>query len=215
MSETTTQDVPLKDRIAANPQPALVWAAIGAVLIALEFGALVQAAGAVVGAILGLVGQAEAAKAIVAFGESIPTLLSRTTIPNGGYYDGTAWQETFLGLEPGVAWAIRVVLVYAYAAVFIAWLINGYFRFREHYRETDWTPRDDIVNRFSRHTWGKFGFAVVAFFVVMAVFAPALGPTTVDKNIQNPYSNEVQYWERLPVPNGWRASSPGTRRLVK
>jgi peptide/nickel transport system permease protein len=36
---------------------------------------------------------------------------------------------------------------------------------------------------------------MVAFFVVMAVFAPALGPTTVDQNIQNPYSNEIQFWD--------------------
>lgn len=195
MSETTTADVPLKDRIAANPQPALVWAAVGVVLVGVEFGALVQAVGALISGALALLGQPEAGNALVAFGDAIPTLLSRDVIPNGGYYDGTAWQGTFLGLEPGVAWGIRVGLIYVYSALVIGWLVSGYFRYREHYRETDWTPRDDIVNRFSRHTWGKFGFVMVAFFVVMAVFAPALGPTTVDQNIQNPYSNEIQFWD--------------------
>ncbi|SEK99241.1 ABC transporter permease [Haloferax larsenii] len=195
MIENENPDSRLTERIADNPRPALVWAAIGAVLILPELGALVQTAGALVSAVLGAFGQAELGSSIVAFGEQIPTLLSRDVIPNSGYYDGTTWQETFLGLEPGVAWGIRVALVYLYSAAFIGWLVNGYFRYREYYREADWTPGDDIINRFSRHSWGKFGFAVVAIFLVMAVFAPALGPTTVDKNIRDPYSYEMSYWD--------------------
>ncbi|AFK17804.1 ABC transporter permease [Haloferax mediterranei ATCC 33500] len=195
MIENQNQDSKLTDRIAANPRPALVWAAIGVVLILPEVGALVQAVGGLLSAVLGVLGQAEVAASIKAFGDQIPTLLSRDVIGNSGHYNGTTWEGNFLGLEPGIAWFIRVALVYAYSAVFIGWLINGYFRYREHYREADWTPGDDIVNRFRRHSWGKFGFVVVAIFLVMAVFAPAIGPTTVDKNIRNPYSNEITYWD--------------------
>ena len=37
--------------------------------------------------------------------------------------------------------------------------------------------------------------AIVFMFVVMAIFAPAMGPTTVEQNIQDPYSFNVQYWD--------------------
>jgi peptide/nickel transport system permease protein len=195
MIENQSHDSKLIDRITANPRPALVWATIGVILVLPEAGALVQLVGALLSTVFGIIGQPEIGAGIVAFGEQIPTLLSRDVIPNSGYYDGTGWQETFFGLEPAFAWFIRVVLVYAYATAFIAWLISGYFRYRNYYREADWTPGDDIVNRFRRHSWGKFGFVVVALFLVMAVFAPALGPTTVDKNIRNPYSNELSYWD--------------------
>ncbi|MFC6723966.1 ABC transporter permease [Halobium palmae] len=195
MSDADTTDRSLTDRIAANPRPALVWAAVGIVLVALEFGALVNLVASLSGAVLGLLDFAGAAAALRGVADAVPTLLSRDVIPNAGYYDGNGYQGTFLGLEPAVAWAVRVTLVYLYAAAFIGWVVNGYFRYREHYREADWTPGDDMVNRFRRHTWGKFGFAMVAIFLVMAVFAPALGPTTVDTNIRNPYSHDIQYWD--------------------
>ena len=67
--------------------------------------------------------------------------------------------------------------------------------FREHYREADWTPRDDTVNRFREHYWGLFGLAIVFAFVVMAVWAPVLGPVTAQENIYSPYENEIQYVE--------------------
>jgi len=125
---------------------------------------------------------------------SLPTLLSRETIPNAGYWNGTRWVDTFLGLSPAVSWAIRVLLVYAYAFAFAGWAIVGYRIYRRHYRVADWTPRDDVVDRFRGHSWGKFGLLVVFLFVVMAIFAPTLGPTTVDTNMRNSYSHEMQYW---------------------
>ncbi|MFB6127479.1 MAG: ABC transporter permease [Halolamina sp.] len=125
---------------------------------------------------------------------SIPTLLSRELIPNTGYYDGSGYVGTFLGLSPMVAWGIRVGLIYAYAFGLAAWAWVGYDWYRRHYRVADWTPRDDIVDRLRSHKWGLFGLVVVFMFLVMAIFAPAMGPTTVERNIQNPYGHEVTYY---------------------
>ena len=50
-------------------------------------------------------------------------------------------------------------------------------------------------DRLRSHTWGLFGLTVVFMFVVMAVFAPALGPTTVDKNMRNSYTEEITYYD--------------------
>lgn len=154
MIENQNQDSKLTDRIAANPAPRScgplsVWS------LSSRSGCTRQAVGGLLSAVLGVLGQAEVAASIKAFGDQIPTLLSRDVIGNSGHYNGTTWEGNFLGLEPGIAWFIRVALVYAYSAVFIGWLINGYFRYREHYREADWTPGDDIVNRFRRHSWGS------------------------------------------------------------
>jgi peptide/nickel transport system permease protein len=88
-----------------------------------------------------------------------------------------------------------VTLVHAYAVAFAAWLYAGYRTYRDEYRAADWTPRDDVVDRFTSHGWGLFGLVVVFMFVVMAVFAPALGPTTVDENMRNSYENEFTYWD--------------------
>ena len=65
--------------------------------------------------------------------------------------------------------------------------------FRENYRYADWTPRDDVVNRLRRHRWGQFGFIIVFMFLTMAIFAPALGPTTVEANIESPYEHSITY----------------------
>jgi peptide/nickel transport system permease protein len=125
-----------------------------------------------------------------------PTLLTRELIPNQGYQvPGEGWQGTFLGLSPAVAWAIRFSLVYVYAAVFLWWCWRGYRTFRRHYRVADWTPRDDIVDRFSTHYWGLFGLFVVFAFVVFALFAPTVGPATMDANLANPYSNYINYYD--------------------
>jgi peptide/nickel transport system permease protein len=51
-----------------------------------------------------------------------------------------------------------------------------------------------MVDRFLSHKWGLFGAAIVFFFVVMAVFAPTLGPTTVEQNMRNSYGFEMSYW---------------------
>lgn len=126
---------------------------------------------------------------------SLQTLTQRETIPNQGYQnpDGDGWVGTFMGLSPAWAWGIRVVVIYVYAFVFAAWLWKGYEIFREHYREADWTPRDDSVNRFRTHYWGIFGLAVVFAFVVMAIFAPSLGPVPAEANLYQPYEHEFEY----------------------
>jgi len=185
--------------------PLLVWLVAGVALLALEAGAL---AAFVLGlladtlsAVVSLAGVSSAAPAVdalagaTAAAESVPTLLSRETIPNEGYWNGDRWVNTFLGLEPAYAWLIRATLVYVYAGTCAAWAVAGYRLYRREIRSLAWTPRDDMVDRFRSHTWGKFGLLVVFMFVVMAVFAPALGPTTVDKNMRNSYSNEFTYWD--------------------
>ncbi|AEH38543.1 ABC transporter permease [Halopiger xanaduensis] len=125
---------------------------------------------------------------------SIPTLTSREVIPNQGYRTpGGGWEGTFLGLSPAVAWGIRVLLVYGYALAMLAWLWKGYNVFRDHYRQADWTPRDDTLNRFSNHLWGIFGFVVVFLFIVTALWAPAVSTVTAEQNIYTPYAYEIQY----------------------
>ncbi|GGL47234.1 ABC transporter permease [Halocalculus aciditolerans] len=198
MSDTQTNETkPLRQRIAENPRPAAIWAAIGAVLIGVELGALLQAVVAVLDAFLNLIPGVtpEMVASIDSAFAAIPTLLSRDVIPNQGYWNGQQYVGTFFHLSPATAWAIRVVLVYAYAAVFLYWCWDGYKRYRAHYRDVDWTPRDDVVDRFSRHSWGKFGMVVVVFFLVMAVFAPTLGTTTAEENIMRPYSHSFNYWD--------------------
>ncbi|UTF52937.1 ABC transporter permease [Natronosalvus rutilus] len=126
---------------------------------------------------------------------SLGAVTSPETIPNQGYRspDGSGWEGTFMGLSPAWAWALRVAVVYVYAFVTFAWLWKGYTIFREHYREADWTPRDDSINRFRNHYWGIFGLIVVFMFVVMALWAPALGPVGPQENIYSPYGHEFQY----------------------
>lgn len=124
----------------------------------------------------------------------LPTLLSRQTLPNQGYQPSPGrWQGTFLGLSPAAAWGLRVLLIYAYAGLWLVWGWWGLRTFVRHYRRPDWTPTDDILATLRWHRWGQFGFVVVFLFVVMAVFAPALGPTTVEQNIEQPYSYSVKY----------------------
>ncbi|WP_254840653.1 ABC transporter permease [Natronomonas marina] len=178
------------DRSAAQEEileRGIIAAVIGvftALVVLTPFGAVFDAA---LGALAGL-GDAVA---------QLPSVTSREVIPNQGYRDpnGSGWEGTFLGLSPAWAWALRVFVVYAYAFLVLAWVWKGYNVFRDHYREADWTPRDDTVNRFRGHYWGLFGFAIIFAFVVMALWAPALGPATAQENIYNPYEHEVQYVE--------------------
>ncbi len=194
-------DEPLRDRIAANPRPAALWAAGFAVLVALQFSAIANFVVNTLpwGLLLGALPSIPGAGALNAVGQwfaDLPMLLSRETIPNEGYYvPGEGWQGTFLGLSPAIAWAIRVALVYAYAAVFVAWIWYAYVLFRRHYRYADWTPRDDIVSRLRGHTWGQFGIVVVLAFLVLALFAPALATAPVEQNIENPYSHTIEYYD--------------------
>ncbi|MGM0398877.1 MAG: ABC transporter permease [Halobacteriota archaeon] len=202
MSELSPRDTedeePLRDRIAANPRPAAIWAGVMGALLVVEAGALVhmffEGLAIVLGGLPGEPAVALAESAMAAASE-IPTLLSRELIPNQGYHDGSQWVGTFMGLSPGVSWAIRASLTTAYGFVFIWWLWRGYRVYRTHYRYADWTPRDDQFDRFSRHSWGKFGLVVVILFVIMAVFAPTLGPTTLEQNITSPYSHSVETWD--------------------
>ncbi|WP_135807191.1 ABC transporter permease [Halorussus marinus] len=173
------EEATLLERIQDDPGPAMRWLAGALLLFALE-------AGAVVNFVTGLFGP----------GMELPTLLSRELIPNNGFQTPAGvWKETFLGLSPAVAWGIRVALVYVYAIVCTWWLWRGYLVFREHYRYADWTPRDDMIDRLRGHRWGQFGAVIVFAFVIMAMFAPALGPTTVERTIQDPYSYTVDYYD--------------------
>jgi len=226
MSEHTTEtaDVSLRDRVKQNPSPALRWCAVAAVLLLVQAGALFGAMmelppwEALADRLFGLplVALLEpAAAAVAGVGDrlaEIPTLLSRELIPNRGHrvpggptFDTTVagfrivawqWKGTFLGLPAAVAWAIRVVAVYLYAFVWLAWLWKGYLVFREHYRYANWTPTDDVIDRMRTHRWGQFGFIVITLFIVMAMFAPALGPTTVEENIKYPYNYETEYLDK-------------------
>ncbi|MFC4450550.1 ABC transporter permease [Halorussus aquaticus] len=172
------EDVSIAARIKENPGPALGWMVGALLLFALE-------AGAVVHFVTSLLGNPV----------ELPTLLSRELIPNNGYVKPNGvWKETFLGLPAAYAWALRVVLIYAYAFLWLVWLWRGYLVFRENYRYADWTPRDDMVDRLRSHRWGQFGAVIVFAFVVMAMFAPALGPTTVERTISNPYSHYIEYY---------------------
>ncbi|MFB6362295.1 MAG: ABC transporter permease [Halobacteriales archaeon] len=187
------------DRLRANPRPAVGWAAVTAVLLLLELGALAQFLTLLTVDFLRalpITYQPTAVQSLAdAFGQ-VPTLLSRDVIPNRGYWNGETYVDTFLGLPPAESWAIRATLIYGYAFGFVGWIWVGYERYRVNYRAADWTPRDDVLDRLRGHHWGLFGLIVVFMFVVMAVFAPALGPTTVQKNLRDPYSYTMEYWDQ-------------------
>ncbi|MEZ3170015.1 ABC transporter permease [Halorubrum sp. RMP-47] len=194
-------DLPLSERIARNPRPAATWGAVVAVLIAVEFGAIVSGVlsvppwGWVGGLLPGAIDPLAAGLATVAERVAeLPTITSRSVIDNTGYQTPSGWEGTTLGLSPALVWALRVGVIYTYAFIWLLVGWWGYTLYRRHYRIPDWTPRDDVVNRFRRHSWGLFGLAVVFAFVVMALFAPVLGPTTVDQNIENPYENRIDYY---------------------
>lgn len=207
-------------RIAANPTPAAYWAGVGFVLLAVQFGAFVAGVMAIADAVNmaitatldviislfapGIAGSiVDVQQEIKAFlsgirnwGNTLPTLLSRETIPNQGYRTGAngPWKETFMGLEPAYAWAIRNVLILAYSVFSFYWLFRGWLVFRENYRNAKWTPTDDIVDRLRGHRWAEFGIVVIIVFLTMALFGPAMGPSTVEQNIQSPYSYQLQYF---------------------
>jgi peptide/nickel transport system permease protein len=179
--ELTQEDEGIGSRIRSNPRPALLWVVGALALLALEFGAIVN----LVTTTLPWTG-----------GIKLPTLLSRELIPNQGYQlPSGSWQGTFLGLSPAVAWTLRVVLIYTYAFAWVAWIWYGYLTFRRNYRFANWTPTDDRIDRLRDHRWGQFGFVVVFTFVMFAVFAPALGPTTVQQNLENPAGHSIKYWD--------------------
>lgn len=219
--ETTEREgLPLRTRIRNNPRPFLMWAVPMAILIAVEFGTY---AGIVLGAldalVLGVTGlldvlvglvSASAEQTIVTvqntlvstlrgaggFTDNIITLFSRDVIPNQGHQTGpnSGWNGTFLGLPPAYAWALRFSLIIAYALFTAYWTFRGWLVYRKHYREADWTPTDNIIENLRDHQWGQFGIIVLVLFLTMAVFGPALGPTTVERNIQSSYEYTIQYY---------------------
>lgn len=190
------------ERVRANPRPAMVWIAAVVVLVAMEFSTLISTLLSLpLWAWIG--GHAPEAlgpllSVLAGIGEhlsSLPSLTSREFITNQGYHSPNGWQGTFLGLSPAVAWALRVTVVFAYSFAWLATAWWGYIVHRDHYRVADWTPRDDMINRFRRHTWGLFGLIIVFSFIVMALFAPVLGPTTVEANIEDPFEHQIEYYD--------------------
>ncbi len=171
------------------PQPVVSargWLLVATLLALPELGALVQFAAEVL----------PLGAAVSDAAEAVPTLLSRETIPNqGALVPGEGWQGTFLGLSPAAAWGLRVALAFLYGGLWVGWLWYGYLLWRREYREADWTPRDDAVRGFGNHSWGQFGLVIVVLFLILSVFAPALGPTTLERNVTDPYSYEVSYYD--------------------
>jgi len=125
---------------------------------------------------------------------TLPSITSREAIPNQGHRtpDG-GWEGTFLGLSPAWAWTIRVGLVLAYALALALWVRSGYRRYRTHYREAEWTPRDDTIRRFKQNYWGMFGLIVIGLFVVISIWAPAVSPAPVEHNVYEPFEHELEY----------------------
>ncbi|MFB6133820.1 MAG: ABC transporter permease [Halanaeroarchaeum sp.] len=217
---TQRERTPLRERIRENPSPFLRWAGVLAFLFVLEFGTyaslFVTMTDAVwigvtglLDAFVGLVSPAAGASihavqqdvstfidGLARFFQSLPTAFSRETIPNQGYRTGPdgPWAGTFMGLSPAMAWALRFSLIMLYAFFTLYWLFRGWVVYRDHYRHAEWTPTDDVVRRLKGHRWGQFGIVVLAIFLIMAVFGPALGPTTVEQNIQSPYSHTIKYF---------------------
>ena len=214
---THRDNLSLSARIAEAPEPFLWWAVPMLVLLLVEFSTWAGIAVGVLDAVViavtaaveiplrsvapglaqpvadfqsGLVGMLRSAGGFL--GE-LPSLFGREVIPNQGHQtpDGS-WQGTFLGLQPAVAWAIRFTLIVAYGLFTTYWAFRGWIVYRDHYRDADWTPTDDIVDNLRSHRWGQFGVVVLVVFLTMATFGSALAPSTVSQNIQSPYSEESQ-----------------------
>ncbi|WP_232703263.1 ABC transporter permease [Halobacterium wangiae] len=216
---TTSGSSGLWSRLANNPEPAVRWGIVAAVLLLVELGAFLGGvltildatvmgvtaffdvvlgvfspalAGMVVDVQLALSGFIEGLRASA---HEMPTLLSRDVIPNQGYKtpDGS-WIGPFMGLSPAIAWALRLSLVLVYSLFSFYWLYRGWLTFRRHYRKADWTPKDDMVNRLRNHSWGKFGVVVLVLFLTMSLFGTTMAPSTVSQNITSSYGHEFQYY---------------------
>jgi len=180
------------ENLRSNPRPALIWLFGTAVLLALEFGAVVSVLTSILPGIPSL--------------DGIPTLLEHGTIPNRGYRtrSGT-WAGTFFGLSPAIAWGLRVLVVYLYSAAWVGWLWIGYRFYREAYRPAEWAPLDTVFARFRDHRLGTVGAVIVFVFFVAAIFAPALATaplnhTHAHTSLENTnsdiaYQSEVQYFD--------------------
>lgn len=194
------EDLRFRERLRRNPAPAATIAGVGLVLCLLEFGAIFTLiVNSVPWDIIGQFLPSVVNDTFASVGNTltrVPTLLSREVIPNQGYlHPVRGWQGTFLGLSPAYAWFTRVALIYIYAFAWLVLLWMGFNVYREYYRTANWTPIDDIISRLRSHYWGLFGIIVVFIFLMMAIFAPAMGPTTVEKNIERPFSHEISYYD--------------------
>lgn len=206
----------LRTRVKTNPRPAVIWALGLALLVTVQLGAILSWLWTLLGRFTQYLPGVELTTdtgTISSLLDGIPVLVSRETIPNQGHWNGEQWVGTFsgldplldpflglvgieyVGLSPAFAWGLRVVLVYAYAIAFVAWVWIGYRWYRRHYRSAAWTPRDDVVDRLRTHYWGLFGLLVVGTFFVVVVFGPVLSPTTAEANIYDQYSHELTYWD--------------------
>jgi peptide/nickel transport system permease protein len=162
----------VRRRLRTTPRPALLWAAGGAVLLVLQFGAIVDTLAAFVPGVGGA--------------GLFPRLLDRGLLPNAGHRTPAGgWTGTLLGLSPAAAWLVRVGLVYAYAAAVGVWVVLGVRLFRDVYRPAAWMPVDDTLGRLRDHRGARVGGAVLAVLLVAAVFAPTLGPTTGDRTLMH------------------------------
>ncbi|PSQ56896.1 ABC transporter permease [Halobacteriales archaeon SW_7_71_33] len=210
--------VSLRERVQAKPRPAIVWSAVATVLLLVEAAAVLEFAGSfAVDTVRALNGirllpfQIDPTGAVQfrQFAADLPRLLSRRTITAHGfysieaeqwvvgptYYDGQRWVGTFMSLEPKHAWLLRFLLVYAYTAVGLAWIWTGYKWWRRHYRAAEWTPRDDVVDRFRSHSWGVLGMVIVLLFMTTVLFGPTMATTTNQVNNVDPYSYETRYYD--------------------
>lgn len=215
------EDVPFRTRIRENPRPAMKWGAVMAFLVIIELGtlapllvgildSLVMGVTGILDVVFGTISSGLASTVVdiqmgissflgqVSSALDVSTLLSnRELLPNQGYKLGPngPWEGTFLGLEPAVAWAIRFTLIVAYSLFTLFWIYRGWKVYRRHYRQATWTPTDDMVRRLQGHRWAQFGIIVIALFLTMAIFGPALGPTTVEQNIVETYGHEIKYYD--------------------
>ena len=113
--------------VSLRGTPPIRWLGVGLILFAVQAGAVGSFAFGLLADLLGvlpaigpvemLVTGAQATKQLAA---DLPTLLSRDVIANEGYWNGSRWVGTFMGLQPAVAWAIRVAAVYLYALIVVA-----------------------------------------------------------------------------------------------
>lgn len=157
----------LRSNVRSAPVSAVLWASVGVFLFALEFGAFLETV--------------QSLPPGVSETNGLPTLLDRSIVSNVGHRtpDG-GWTGTFLGLSPAQAWGIRVLLVYAYAAACVGWLVVGYRIYREEYRPRVRTRIDVMLSEFRRNRVGIFGAVVVFLLLVPAIFAPTVATTSLD-----------------------------------
>lgn len=194
-------DRTIRRRLRADPRPAALWAVAGLLLFLPEAGAAFSAVLGVVpwGTLEALVPAFPGRGLLTALGRglgNLPTLLSRSVIPNQGYHvPGGGWQGTFLGLSPAAAWALRAALVFCYVGLWVVWAGAGYRLYRHRYRGVEWAPLDDAVDRFRSHGWGLFGLVVVCAFLSFALFAPTVSPTTAERNIHDRYEERVTFYD--------------------